>query len=100
MVLLDPNCTMSGIRPATAVNLRGNGFGAIMWHVLGMPLLFPVCPAVIAQQTTGCPTPPQNHRRRLHMTSIVVIEGIGQVYANKLRTIGISTCEKSAGTGC
>jgi predicted flap endonuclease-1-like 5' DNA nuclease len=27
------------------------------------------------------------------MTSLVVVEGIGRVYADKLRSIGISTCE-------
>lgn len=28
------------------------------------------------------------------MTSIVVVEGIGEAYAAKLRVIGVSTCEK------
>ena len=28
------------------------------------------------------------------MTSIVVVEGIGEAYADKLRAIGVSTCEK------
>jgi predicted flap endonuclease-1-like 5' DNA nuclease len=33
------------------------------------------------------------------MTSVVVVEGIGEAYAQKLRVIGVSTCEKLLARG-